>query len=95
MSVIGTSKGNVIIASTNYLMNPGDFQVIGDTSGIAVTLPTAIQSASSTYEIKNVSDGSITVNTTSGQTIDGELSLVLYSYENLTVASNNSNWVIL
>ena len=95
MISVGTSNGSVVTTSISYIMEPGDFMVIADTDGIAITLPTASSSASSTYEIKNTSEGAITVNTTSGQTIDGELSLSLYSYENLTVTSNNANWLVL
>lgn len=73
-------------------------ETINCTSGtFTVTLPTAVGVTGKVYNIKNSGTGSITVATTSSQTIDGNTSgtLVLTQYDNLTVLSNGANWIIL
>jgi hypothetical protein len=48
-----------------------------------------------TYYLKNTGAGVITLNTTGGQTIDGNASgvLTLTAGQSTTVVSNNSNWI--
>ena len=49
-----------------------------------------------TYYLKNIGTGTITLNTTSSQTIDGNASgvLTMVQGDSITVISNNSNWII-
>ena len=65
-------------------------------SPYAITLPTAVGSVGRTYVIKSNMDVgvSLTVNTTSSQTIDGLTSKSLTRYEALSVISNGQNWEI-
>jgi hypothetical protein len=68
------------------------------TSGtFAATLPSAVGCTGRVYNIKNTGNGTITINTTSAQTIDGNASgiLKLAQYDNLTVQSTGSAWIIL
>jgi hypothetical protein len=70
-------------------------RVVDCTSGsFTVTLPTAVGFMND-YIIKNSGTGVITVNTTSSQTIDGNLSIGLNQYDSVTVRSNNANWIIV
>jgi hypothetical protein len=65
------------------------------TSTFTLTLPTAVGNTN-VYTIKNIGSGTITVNTTSSQTIDGGLTAVLsYQYLSIDVVSNGTNWVIV
>lgn len=70
---------------------------INCTSGtFNVTLPTAVGITGRQYTIKNSGTGSITVATTSAQTIDGTTTQVLsIQYQSITVQSNGANWIIL
>jgi len=66
-------------------------------NSFTVTLPTAVGISGRIYNIKNSGTGVITIATTSSQTIDGQASsaITLNQYDNLTVQSNNANWIIL
>ena len=62
---------------------------------ITITLPTAISNTNS-YVIKNVGTGTITINTTSSQTIDGSLTApIRVQYLSLTLVSDGANWNII
>jgi hypothetical protein len=63
----------------------------------AVTLPTAVGIDGRQYNIKNSGTGVITINTTSGQTVDGAASgiITLVQYDSITVVSNGANWIII
>ena len=65
-------------------------------SPYAITLPTAVGSAGRTYVIKsNMNAGvTLTLNTTSSQTLDGLTSKSLARYEAMQVISNGSHWEI-
>jgi hypothetical protein len=67
------------------------------TANQTITLPSAVGLQGKTYNIKVTGAITVTLATTSGQTIDGNASgtLFLYQWDNLTVISNNSNWIIL
>ena len=61
----------------------------------AITLPNAKNSVNSNFIVKKTdsSANTVTINTTSSQTIDGESSIVLNNqYENISVVSDKSNW---
>lgn len=66
------------------------------TSGtFTVTLLTAVGPAGLTQVIKNSGAGTITVNTTSSQTIDGSLTQTLSAKQSITVQSDGANWIII
>lgn len=60
---------------------------------LTVTLPTSIGN-SNLYTIKNIGAGTVTVNTTGGETIDGDLTVIMpVQYTSVDLVSNNSgNW---
>jgi hypothetical protein len=60
-------------------------------------LPSAVGLTGIVYNVKNSGTGTITIATTSSQTIDANASgaLTLIQYENLTIQSNGANWIIL
>lgn len=65
-------------------------------NSITVTLPTAV-SFINQYTVKNNGTGIVTINTTSGQTIDGFASgtILLVRYDSITLRSNNANWIVI
>ena len=76
------------IESTDYLINA--------TSGtFVITLPTAVGISGKQYIIKNSGNGTITLETTSSQTIDGNVSITLIQNETVEVISDGSNWKVV
>ena len=68
------------------------------TTSYAVTLPTAVGITGRMYYIKKTSTSAytLTITTTSSQTIDGATSLAFtQQYASYTVISNGSNWLII
>lgn len=63
--------------------------------GSVITLFDAIENEGVEIIIKNVSGGNITVDTILGQTIDGNLTVLLLPLEVVKVISNGINWDII
>ena len=88
----------VAVKTANYTMGEGDFLVIGNTSGgtFTVTLPTAVGKLGRLYKVKQTGGAtSLTVGTTSSQTIDGSTTATLTTNQAIEVISDGSNWVVL
>jgi|GEM_PF-5273636 len=66
-------------------------------AGFTVTLPTAVGATGRTYVIKNTAaSGTITIATTSSQTIDGASTKSLTTqYSSLVVQSTGANWIVI
>ena len=80
--------------TTTYTIGVDD-QMIDCTSGtFNVTLPTAVSITGKLYTVKNSGTGTITINTTSSQTIDGSLTKALLQYQSLNIESNGTNWIV-
>lgn len=100
-SLAGNKITEAISTKTSaYTITSDDSVILADatSSAFSITLPTAVGRSGKKYFIKRINDGSnnVTVDTTSGQTIDGETSQVLTTqYETITVISDNSNWHII
>ncbi len=59
---------------------------------MTLTMPDATTN-SNLYTIKNVGSGTITINTTSAQTIDGSASIILpVQYTSVDLISDSANW---
>jgi hypothetical protein len=86
---------NSISINTNAGSNQSTDYIYFASNTITITLPTAISNTNS-YVIKNVGTGTITINTTSSQTIDGSLTaLIKVQYLSLTLISDGANWNII
>jgi hypothetical protein len=87
----------VVFATSNYSLGQFDGTLVCTSGTFAATLPSAVGCTGRVYNIKNTGNGTITINTTSAQTIDGNASgiLKLAQYDNLTVQSTGSAWIIL
>lgn len=74
------------IASTDYV-----YLISGTTK---LTLPTAVGNTN-LYTVKNVGTGVVTIDTTGGQTIDGDSTVVMpIQYTSVDIISDGSNWKV-
>jgi hypothetical protein len=88
--LVSTISGNTTAGATTYAE-----YVYLCSATLTLTLPTAVAN-NGAYTIKNTGTGTITVATTSSQTIDGGSTAVLNTqYESITVVSDNANWVVI
>lgn len=84
---ISSNTTGAAVAGTDYIYNC--------TSTFTFTLPTAVGNTNR-YTIKNSGTGIITVNTTSSQTIDGDLTAVIsIQFASIDVVSDGTNWVLI
>ena len=78
-----------------YTAASGDYTIDCDGT-FGVDLPTAVGITGRVYNIKNSGLGTITVNPAGSETIDGGLTAALSTqYENITIQSTGTNWIIL
>lgn len=91
----GQGAANVTAITNTYAILTTDLAVNATSGTFTATLPTAVGLTGRVFQIKNSGTGTVTVATTSSQTIDGAATVDLAQYENLTVQSNNANWIIL
>jgi len=83
-----------VAKTANYTITTLDYTVNCTANSFTVTLPTAI-GHTRIHNIKNSGTGTITVNTTSSQLIDGLLIQTVATLANLQIQSNGANWIIL
>lgn len=93
----GAAIGVYTAVSSAYSIDVNTDYAVDCTSGtFTVTLPTAVGISGRIFVIKNSGTGVISVNTTSGQTIDGAGSLTISTqYASFTVMSTGANWIII
>ena len=97
-TVIVVSSGansNLAVITVDTVLDDSYYFVEADGT-LTITLPNAIFFPGKQYVIKKIGTGTLTVDTTDGQNIDGELSLTI-TYPNvaLMVESNGVNWKII
>lgn len=86
---------NSISISTNAGSTSATDYVYLCTGTLTVTMPDATAGNTNLYTIKNVGTGVVTINTTSSQTIDGNLSINLVTqYTSVDLESDTTNWNI-
>ena len=81
--------------TANYTITNADSFVRFDGTNLTATLPDATTLSGYEFEIKNVNSTSLTVNTTSSQLIDANLTVILTQYEALKVVSNGTSWDVI
>jgi hypothetical protein len=91
----------VATKNSNYTLTTADEVILADASSsittLTITLPTAVGNQNM-YDLKKIdsSNKTVTVATTSSQTIDGSSSTVLkVQYASISVVSDGSNWYII
>lgn len=95
-----TLRNGLSSVTGNFTLGSTSTVVLADAAGAAltVTLPTAAGIAGKIYTVKRTNSGinSVTIATTSSQTIDGATTQVLtLQYTSLDLISDGSNWSIL
>lgn len=102
--VATTSGGPVILEGDLYVSKSAAYTLLGTDSTVncisgtfALTLPDAVVREGKVYTLKNSGSGTITINTSSAQTIDGGASgsITLAQYEFIVVQSNGSDWIVI
>lgn len=90
----GAALGGFTTKTANYTATATDYFINCTTNTFTVTLPTAVGITGRMYIVKNSSSGTtITVATTSAQTIDGAASAsIAAQYGLVRVISNGANW---
>jgi hypothetical protein len=92
---VGGSLAVAYVAKTaNYTATVSDCIIDCTANSFTVTLPTAVGITGRIYVITNSGTGTITVGTTSSQTISGGTNPTLSQWETLEVYSTGSNWNI-
>lgn len=104
-SSVGQFNGNVLMQgvryaytaqTTTYAIQSTDYMVDCTSGTFTTTLPTAASVAGKVYVIKNSGAGTITIATTSSQTIDGSTTKTLNTqYTGYQLISDGSNWKII
>lgn len=93
------STANTATKTANYTILASDYTVKGNTTAGAfnITLPTAVGKTGQTFVIKQIGTANtLTVATTSSQTIDGATTYALATqYSFVIVQSNGANWDII
>ena len=96
-----TFEYNAVTANTtlvaNTIGNVGNCNSLVEvTSGSpTLTLPTAVGIVGYFFTIKNTGSGTVTLATTSSQTIDGASTQSISQYTALQVVSNGTNWLLI
>ena len=91
----GGCSASLTTVTSNYTAGLTDSTVLSNGAS-TITLPTASGVAGRVYTVKNIHAGSVTLATTSSQTIDGAASYALSAqYKYVTVQSDGSNWFVI
>lgn len=79
----------------NYTIAQADSVVIGNATGLTITLPSAVAStAGKTFTVKNRFNGNLTVASAAG-TIDGATTKVLAQWASADFISDGANWYVI
>ena len=84
-----------VAKTATYAIVDADYTIDCTANTFTTTLPTAVGRAGQVYVVKNSGAGTITVATTSSQTIDGATTKTLAAAAVLRVQSTNANWIII
>jgi hypothetical protein len=102
-NLLASGLAPVVTKTANYTLTSSDNTVIGDPSGgsFTLTLPTAAGAGGKTYTVKRSdstanNSNTLTVATTSAQTIDGQATTTLDLHNHwVAVRSDGANWQII
>lgn len=91
----GPATSAYVAKTANYTTTATDGTVNCTTGSFTITLLTAVGHTGLTQVVKNSGAGTILVNTTSSQTIDGSLTQSLSAKQSITVQSDGANWILI
>jgi hypothetical protein len=96
VQVSGSLSLKYVAKTANYTADITDYLIDCTSNTFTITLPTAVGIEGRTYIVKNSGAGTITIATTSSQTIDGATTKTLNTqYSGLTLVSDNVNWKVI
>lgn len=83
--------------TANYTLTATDYKVKLTANNATFTLPTAVGIAGKEYVLKNSGTGTLTIQTTSGQTIDGMVNYpaINIQYRGVRIQSDGANWDVI
>jgi hypothetical protein len=85
-----------IVSKSSAYVLASDDELCLVTGTTTITLPTAVGIEGKVYAVKRIGTNTVTIDTTSSQTIDGALTVsLLVQYDCLAVVSDGSNWSII
>jgi hypothetical protein len=95
LQVNGSFAKALVSKTANYTATIDDATILCTANSFTVTLPTAVGVTGRIYDVKNIGTGSITIATTSSQKIDALSTITLSQWENATLQSTGTNWILL
>ena len=95
-----TVTSNLVTKTANYTAASGDETILGNASAgsFSITLPTSVGIGGKIYIVKKIDStaNTVTIATTSSQTIDGNTSKVIsYQYDGYQLQSDGANWFVI
>lgn len=95
LQTLGSFSAGYVEKTANYSAAFSDYTINCTANSFTVTLPTAVGISGRIYVIKNTGAGSITIATTSSQTVDGAAPGSVTAGNKLIVQSTGANWIII
>lgn len=94
--ITGNVGYSYVAKTAAYTFGVGDYAVNATSGTFAFTLPTAVGISGREYFMNNAGTGTISINTTSAQTINGNASgvLTMAQFHSYVVMSDGANWII-
>lgn len=89
------SSDEYVSASSAYTVTSLNYVIDCISGTFTVTLPTAAGIIGQEFIIKNSGSGSITIDPSGSQTIDGDTTKILAQYDSMSIVSNGTNWIII
>lgn len=94
-SSISTSGVPYAEKTSNYTLTSSDYTINCTSGTFTITLPTAVGITGRCFEVTNTGNGVITLDTTSSETIQGDLTQKIYQDECFVVRSTGVNWIVI
>lgn len=87
----------IVSKSANYTVVGTDDLIVCTANSFTITLLTAVGRAGKRFTVKNIGTGTITMASTSSQTIDGAAAGTWFAFagDSLTFESDGANWVVV
>lgn len=96
LTASGGMKNAYVAKTGTYSITTSDYLIDCTANTFTVTLPTAVGITGQIFEVKNSGAGTITIATTSSQTIDGVTTKTISTQYNFyQVMSNGANWIVI
>ena len=95
IQINGSLSVSYVEKTTTYSVGSTDHTINCTSGTFTVTLPTAVGITGRLYIIKNTGAGTITLATTSSQTIDGSTTQTILTNKTYKIQSTGANWIIL